>query len=91
MEFGSFCGGTVLGSIYGAVIVYLLWQMTEIRKKIAAADNPFDKFPDAVQPKMTAAGVMRTSWNARFTYALLVIFLVLFAVSYPVGIYLLLA
>ena len=50
MEFGSFCGGSLIGALYGAVIVYVLWQMKELRKKIAYASNPYDKFPDALQP-----------------------------------------
>lgn len=91
MEFGSFCGGTLIGSIYGGVIVYILWQMKEIRGKIANADRPYDKFPDSVHPNLTASGVMRTSRYARFTYAFLVLFLIGFSVSLPIGIYLLLS
>ena len=91
MELGSFCGGSMIGALYGAIIVYVNWQMAETRKKMAAADNPFNKFPDAVQPNLTAAGVTRTSRNARFTYAALVVFLAVFILSYPIVIYLLLA
>ena len=91
MDLGSFCGGSLIGALYGAVIVYVNWQLAETRKKIAAADNPFNKFPDAVQPTLTASGVTRTSRIARLTYAVLVVFLAVFILSYPIVIYLLLA
>ena len=70
MEFGSFCGGLLIGAVYGAVLVYLLWQMSLTRRKMAAANNPFDKFPDAVQPNLTPSDVIRTSRTARFTSVL---------------------
>lgn len=91
MEFGSFCVGSLVGAVYGAVIVYLLWQMEVIRKKVVAEHNPYDKFPDALQPNLTAAGVSRSSRIARVTYAFVVIFLGVFVVSFPVLVYLLLA
>ena len=91
MEFGSFCGGSLIGAGYGAVLVYLLWRMEVTRKKMVAADNPFDKFPDALQPKLTAASVIQSSRTARLTYALLVVFFAVFSVSYPILIYLLFA
>ena len=91
MEVGSFCGGSIVGALYGAVIVYILWRMEKNRIKIAGADRPYDKFPDSAHPNLTASGVIRTSRQARFTQAVLALFLIAFAVSLPMVIYLLLS
>ncbi|GAB4537602.1 MAG: hypothetical protein Kow0063_24530 [Anaerolineae bacterium] len=91
MEFGSFCGGTLIGGVYGGVIVYLIWQMEKIRIKMREAERAYDTFPDSKQPSLTAYGVTRSSRQAGFTYTVLFLFLILFSVSYPLGIYLLLA
>lgn len=90
MESSSFCGGALIGGVYGGVVVYIIWQMEKIRGKMGEADRTYNTFPDSKQPSLTASGVVRSSHQASFTYAVLFVFLIVFSVSFPLVVFLLL-
>lgn len=66
MEDGTFCAGALLGFIMAGIIGLILDRIREARGRAGAQERTLDRFPAAVQPTLTPAGIVRASWEARW-------------------------
>lgn len=68
---GSFCFGAMYGFFAAGIIALIASRMREARLKMDYKDRPYDKFPHALQPNLTASQVLQTSWHERWVYSAL--------------------
>jgi hypothetical protein len=87
VENGTFCAGTLLGFVVAGIIGLILDRIREARGRARAQDRPLDTFPDATQPNLTPAGIVRTSQEAQFTLIALILILIIFLGLVFVGVY----
>ncbi len=75
----SFCCGGLYGFI-AAGVIGAVFNRIRVNRLIAQSKNSqLDNFPDSMQPDLTAAGIMNTSWGASvaaFFWSLFLIFFV---------------
>jgi hypothetical protein len=64
----SFCWGAAYGFIAAGLISLVFHQIREARLKTGLKNLALDKFPDAAQPGMTSAGVVKTSKQAALAF-----------------------
>jgi hypothetical protein len=60
----SFCFGFFYGAFASGLIALFLNKIREARVKSGLRDRSLNNFPDAAQPNMTSAGVVKTSRQA---------------------------
>jgi hypothetical protein len=75
---GSFCFGLMYGVIVAGLIGVMASRMRVALMKMGAKDRPYNAFPDAVQPNLTASGVVRNSFNESMIYTSLFVFMIIF-------------
>ena len=74
---GSFCFGAIYGFFAVGIMALIAARMREARLKMDYKDRPYDKFPHALQPNLTASQVIQTSWHERGVYTALSVLLVI--------------
>ena len=63
----DFTYGYVYGFVSAGIIGFIMGRVREARGKMGQRNRPLDTFPDASQPKMTAADIVRNSILSMFT------------------------
>jgi nitrate reductase gamma subunit len=72
----NFYNGLVFGFIAAGLIGLILNRIREARARMGQRNRPLNTFPDAIQPRMTPASIVRNSLLATFSCVFWIIVLV---------------
>jgi len=78
----DFSLGLIYGGIATGIICFILGRIREAMKKMGDRNRPLDTFPDAAQPRLTPAGIVRKSTLAMFSCVFWIIILVVVVVIF---------
>jgi hypothetical protein len=87
MESGTFCAGSVFGFIVAWIIGVILGQIRGAQTRMEAQDRALDGFPDARQPTLTPAGIVRDSHEAQWAAIGWTLMLIIFVTALVAGVY----
>jgi hypothetical protein len=76
MLFDGFTLGFVYGFVSAGFIGFVFGQIQKAKGSIGQRNRPLDTFPDASQPKMTAASIVRKSIISMFACLFWILILV---------------
>jgi hypothetical protein len=83
----KFYVGFVYGLMVGGILGYILSNIRAARTKMGTKNRPLDSFPDAIQPNLTPAKIVRNSRMAMFScifwFGLLIVAIYTFIVLTP--------